>query len=226
MTTQHHHPSKESSVSPQLFQYLLDHSVRDTPVLHKCRAETQQMTESRMQISPDEGQFLMFLAKAIGAKRAIEVGVFTGYSSLCVASALPEDGLLVALDVSEEFTNKAKTYWEEAKVAHKIDLRLGPAIESLTQMINNGESGTYDLAFLDADKANYDLYFELCLQLIRPGGVITIDNVLWSGKVLNPEIQDADTVAIRNLNEKLHKDERITLSMLAMGDGVTLCFKN
>jgi predicted O-methyltransferase YrrM len=226
MSINHHHATKESSASSEVFQYLLDHSVRDTPVLERCRRETQAHPLAVMQISPDEGQFLHFLVKATNAKRIIEVGVFTGYSSICVATALPEDGKLIALDLNEEFTNKAREYWQEAGVAHKVDLRLGPAVASLQAMLDAGEEGTYDIAFIDADKINYDAYYELCLRLLRKGGVIAVDNVLWSGKVADATVQDDDTNAIRKLNDKIFQDSRVTNAILTLSDGVSLCYKN
>ncbi len=165
------------------------------------------------------------LVQLIGAKKTLEVGVFTGYSSLSVALALPEDGKIIAADVSEEFTAVARRYWQKAGVADKIDLRLAPALETLDNLLASGQAETFDFAFIDADKENYDGYYERTLQLIRPGGLIAIDNVLWSGRVADPQIQDENTQIIRNLNKKLHQDERVTLSLLPIGDGLTLALK-
>jgi caffeoyl-CoA O-methyltransferase len=178
-----------------------------------------------MQIGPEQGQLMALLAKLIGAKRCIEIGVFTGYSALVVALALPDDGKIVACDVNEEWTSIGKRYWKEAGVDHKIDLRLQRALRTLDSLIAAGESGNYDFAFIDADKPNYDAYYERVLQLLRPGGLMLIDNVLWSGKVADPEANDADTIAFKTLNAKLHQDERVDVSLLGIGDGVTLVRK-
>jgi len=183
------------------------------------------MKDSDMQISADEGQFLQMLVKLIGAKKTLEVGVFTGYSSLAVALALPEDGKVFALDVSEEYTNVARRYWKEAGVEHKIDLRLAPGVETLTKLIAEGHSGTFDFAFIDADKQNYYAYYEKTLELLRPNGLIAVDNVFWSGKVANESNQEERTICIREFNTKLKSDNRIDISMLAIGDGVTLARK-
>jgi predicted O-methyltransferase YrrM len=178
-----------------------------------------------MQIGPDQGQFMQLLVQAIGAKKTLEVGVFTGYSSLWTALGLPADGRIVACDVSEEFTAVARRYWKEAGVDSKIDLRLAPALETLDQLIQAGEESTFDFAFIDADKANYANYYDRALRLLRTGGLIGVDNTIWSGRVADENIQDEDTVAIRELNRKLHADERVTLSMLTVGDGLTLAMK-
>jgi caffeoyl-CoA O-methyltransferase len=178
-----------------------------------------------MQISPEQGQFMRLLIQLIGAKKTLEVGVFTGYSSLSVALALPADGKIIACDVSEEFTAIARRYWQEARVAEKIDLRLAPALETLDELLATGQAKTFDFAFIDADKENYDAYYERSLQLIRPGGLIAIDNVLWSGRIADPHIQDESTQAIRALNQKLRNDERVTLSLIPIGDGLTLALK-
>jgi predicted O-methyltransferase YrrM len=179
-----------------------------------------------MQISPEQGQFMALLVKLIGAKKTLEVGVFTGYSSLVVALALPADGKIVACDVSEEYTSVARRYWQQAGVADKIDLHIAPALETLDKLLTAGEAETFDFAFIDADKSNYDNYYERSLELIRPGGLIAIDNVLWSGKVADTEIQDNQTNKIRALNRKLHEDSRITLSLVPIADGLTLAMKN
>ncbi len=177
-----------------------------------------------MQIGPDQGAFLGLLAKLIGAKRCLEIGVFTGYSALSVALALPADGKIVALDISKDFTDRARPIWKEAGVEGKIDLRIAPALESLDKMIA-GHEGPFDFAFIDADKPNYDGYYERALTLLRPGGLIAIDNVLWSGAVANPEINDESTTALRALNKKIHGDARVDMALSTVGDGVMLARK-
>jgi predicted O-methyltransferase YrrM len=209
-----------------LYDYLLSVSLREPTILTQLRQETSQLPMSRMQISPEQGQFMALLVKLIGAKKTLEVGVFTGYSSLVVALALPADGKIVACDVSEEYTSIARRYWQQAGVADKIDLHIAPALETLDNLLTTGEAGTFDFAFIDADKSNYNNYYERCLELIRPGGLIAIDNVLWSGKVADTEIQDNQTNKIRALNRKLHEDSRITLSLVPIADGLTLAMKN
>ena len=209
-----------------LYDYLLSVSLREPTILTQLRQETAQMPRSIMQISPEQGQFMALLVKLIGAKKTLEVGVFTGYSSLVVALALPADGKIVACDVSEEYTSVARRYWQEAGVADKIDLHIAPALETLDKLLTAGEAVTFDFAFIDADKGNYENYYERCLELIRPGGLIAIDNVLWSGKVADTEIQDNQTNKIRDLNRKLHEDSRITLSLVPIADGLTLAMKN
>ncbi|MDD1416361.1 class I SAM-dependent methyltransferase [Dolichospermum sp. ST_con] len=209
-----------------LYDYLLSVSLREPIALTQLRQETSQMPNSRMQISPEQGQFMALLVKLIGAKKTLEIGVFTGYSSLVVALALPADGKIVACDVSEEYTSIARRYWQQAGVADKIDLHIAPALETLDKLLTAGEAGTFDFAFIDADKGNYENYYERSLELIRPGGLIAIDNVLWSGKVADTEIQDNQTNKIRALNRKLHQDSRITLSLVPIADGLTLAMKN
>jgi predicted O-methyltransferase YrrM len=211
-------------VNDVLWKYLMDHSIREHPAQAALRAATASHPYAGMQISPDQGQFMALLVKLLGARRAIEVGVFTGYSALTVALALPEDGRLLACDISDEYTRVGRPFWQQAGVAHKIDLRLAPAIETLDAELAAGAAGQYDFAFIDADKTGYDAYYERCLQLLRPGGLIAIDNTLWGGSVARPA-KDADTVALQQLNDKLHHDERIDLSLLAIGDGVTLARK-
>ncbi|HEY9599094.1 MAG TPA: class I SAM-dependent methyltransferase [Cyanophyceae cyanobacterium] len=209
----------------QLYDYLLSVSLRESQILRQLREETAQLPNARMQIAPEQGQFMAFLVQLLGARKALEVGVFTGYSSLCVALALPKEGQLIACDVSEEYTAVARRYWEAAGVSDKIDLRLAPALETLDQLLAEGQAGTFDFAFIDADKGNYDGYYERSLQLIRPGGLIAIDNVLWSGRVADPESQERNTQMIRALNEKLHEDERISLSLVPIADGLSLALK-
>jgi predicted O-methyltransferase YrrM len=212
-------------VDDRLHAYLLAVSLREPEVLAKLRAETARHALSGMQISPEQGQLMAFLVEALGVRRALEVGVFTGYSSTIVALAMPPDGRLVACDVSEEFTNVARRYWREAGVEDRIDLRLGPALDTLGTLIEQGASGSFDFAFVDADKENYLGYYEHCLTLLRVGGVIAFDNVLWSGRVADPNDQSESTKAIRALNEKIHGDERVTISLVPIGDGVLLAKK-
>jgi predicted O-methyltransferase YrrM len=212
-------------VTDDIHRYLVEHSVRVPDVLARLRAATASLPLAQMQIGPEQGQLLALLAKLVGAKRCIEVGVFTGYSSLAVALALPEDGRILACDVSEEWTAMARRFWREAGVEHKIELKLQPAVRTLEERLAAGEAGRYDFAFVDADKPAYDSYYELLLKLLRPGGLMALDNTLWSGAVLNPEEREPNTVALRALNDKLHRDERIDLSLLPVGDGVTLARK-
>jgi predicted O-methyltransferase YrrM len=213
------------AITESIYQYLCDHSLREDPILKDLRDHTYDMEERAMQIAPEQGQFMKMLVKLIGAKNTIEVGVFTGYSSLAIALALPEDGRIVACDVNPQYTSVAEKFWISAGVRDKIDLRIGPAKDTLLELINAGLTGTFDFAFIDADKINYDHYYELCLQLIRPGGLITVDNVLWGGAVSDDTINDVDTNSIRALNDKLHQDERIDLSLVPVGDGLTLAMK-
>ncbi len=212
-------------VTDTLYEYLLAASLRETDLQRRLREETAANPSARMQIAPEQGQFMGLIARMIGARRCLEVGVFTGYSSLAVALALPDDGRIVACDVSEEWTAVARRYWQAAGVAHKVELRLAPAIETLDALIAAGEAGAYDLAFIDADKTNYLEYYERVLVLLRPGGVVMTDNTLWSGRVADPEVGDADTVALRHYNEHLHRDERVDLSLVPIGDGLTLARK-
>jgi predicted O-methyltransferase YrrM len=218
--------SKESlGLNQQLYEYLLSVSLREDEVLTKLRQETSQHPAQIMQISPDQGQFMALLVKLLGAKKTLDIGVFTGYSSLVVALALPESGIVIACDRDPEATMIASRYWELAGVSHKIDLRLAPALETLDQLIDHGESGSFDFAFIDADKNNYSNYYERVLTLLRPGGMVAIDNVLWSGRVADPNDLDSKTSNIREFNRKLHQDNRVTISMLAIADGLTLALK-
>jgi caffeoyl-CoA O-methyltransferase len=212
------------NVDDVLYQYLIDHSVREHAAQAGLRAATRAHPHVGMQISPDQGQFMALLVKLMGARQAIEIGVFTGYSALTVAMALPDDGRLLACDISDEYTRIGRPFWQQAGVARKIDLRLAPALETLDAELAAGAAGRYDFAFIDADKTGYDAYYERCLKLLRPGGLIAIDNTLWSGAVARPS-GDADTLALQRLNLKLHGDERIDLSMLHIGDGLTLARK-
>ena len=205
--------------------YLVAHSVREHPVQRELREATAGMKHAGMQIGPDQGQLMQLLVAAIGARRTLEIGVFTGYSALSVALALPADGKIVACDVSEEWTTMARRYWEKAGVAGKIDLRLAPAVRTLDELLAAGEEGAFDFAFIDADKPRYGDYYDRCMRLVRRGGFIAIDNTLWSGKVADPAVEDDDTRAIRSLNDRLHRDARIALSMLPVGDGLTVALK-
>jgi predicted O-methyltransferase YrrM len=216
---------RQLNLDERLYRYVLEHSVREPGVLRELREETAKLPMGGMQIGPDQGQFMALLVKLIGARRCLEVGVFTGYSSLSVALALPDDGRIVACDVSEEWTSIARRYWKKAGVERRIDLRLGPALATLEALQAEDGTGRYDFAFIDADKGNYLGYYERCLALIRPGGLIAIDNTLWSGDVANPENQKGDTVSLRELNDALHADARVDIAMLTVGDGLTLARK-
>ena len=208
-----------------LYDYLLRESLREHPAQTALREATRTLPNAGMQISPEQGQFMSLLVKLMNAKRTIEIGVFTGYSALAVALALPADGRLLACDISDEFTRVGKPFWEKAGVAHKIDLRLQPAMTTLDACLAAGEAGRYDFAFIDADKTGYDGYYERCLQLLRTGGLIAIDNVLWGGSVARVGDASDDTQALRALNRKLRDDHRVDLSMLPIGDGLTLARK-
>lgn len=212
-------------LSEPLHQYLLEVAVRESALLARLRRETAELPQAGMQISPEQGQLLQLLVQLTGARRVLEIGVFTGYSSLCLAQALPEDGSLIACDRSEEWTGIARRYWQEAGVADRIDLRLGPALKTLGQLVDAGEAESYDLVFIDADKENYQNYFEHSLELVRVGGLIMIDNVLWSGNVVDDSDHTPDTVSIRELNRQLHEDRRIDMSLIPIGDGLTLARK-
>ena len=207
-----------------VYQYLLSHSLREHPAQVALREATRTHPHAMMQISPEQGQFMALLIRLLGARRTIEIGVFTGYSALSVALALPDDGKVLACDISDEYTRIGVPHWKAAGVAHKIDLQLAPALNTLDARINAGLQGQYDFAFIDADKSGYDAYYERCLTLLRVGGLIAIDNTLWSGKVATPA-EDADTAALQALNSKLHRDERVDISMLPIGDGLTLARK-
>lgn len=209
----------------KIYDYITSVSLREPPILRRLREETASQPMATMQIPPEHGQLLALLIQLMGARRTLEVGVFTGYSSLAVALALPSDGKIIACDVSEEYTSIARRYWKEAGVDHMIELRIKPAMETLHELIAQRQHGRFDFAFIDADKANYEGYYECALELVRAGGLIAIDNVLWHGKVIDAAVNDADTLAIRALNKKLLGDSRVTLSMLPVSDGLTLCCK-
>ena len=213
------------TLTDQLYRYLLEVSLREPDVLRRLREETAAHPQAQMQIAPEQGQFMAFLARLVGARKALEVGVFTGYSALAVTLAMPEDGRLVACDVSKEFTAVARRYWREAGVDHRIDLRIAPAIETLDALLSAGEAGSFDLAFIDADKTGYDAYYERALALVRSGGLIVLDNMLQDGKAADPSSTEPGVVAIRALNRKLRDDERVDLSLLPVADGITLARK-
>lgn len=217
--------SKRSLVSEAVERYAFSVMARETPLQKRLREETAPLPEAQMQIGPDQGAFMAMLVRLIGARRTLEIGTFTGYSSLAVASALPADGKLIACDVSEEWTRIARRYWQEAGVAGRIDLRLGPAKETLAGLLRDGGADTFDFAFIDADKEEYDAYYEFCLQLVRPGGLIAVDNALWSGAVAETTKNDAETTAIRALNAKIRDDGRVEACLLTVGDGVMLARK-
>jgi len=212
-------------VDANLYNYLLSISLREPEILTQLRTETAQHPYAMMQISPEQGQLMAWLIQLMGAKKVLEIGTFTGYSALVMALALPETGKIITCDINETDTAIAQRYWQKAGVNHKIDLRLAPALDTLEQLLQTEAANHFDFVFIDADKLNYDAYYENALQLLRVGGVIAIDNTLWGGQVANPEVQDESTVAIRTLNEKLHQDSRIALSLVPIADGLTLALK-
>ncbi len=216
---------KDLGLDQQLYEYLLSVSVQEAEVLQKLREETANHPGAIMQIAPEQGQFMALLVQLLGAKKTLEIGVFTGYSSLVVALALPADGKIIACDIDEESTAIARRYWQQAGVAEKVDLRIAPALETLDKLIEEGQTNTFDFAFIDADKRNYENYYEKALQLIRPGGLIAVDNVLWFGRVVDPQDEDKRTVAIRDFNQKLAQDERVKISLVPIADGLTLALK-
>jgi predicted O-methyltransferase YrrM len=213
------------TLTEELNAYLVDATLRDDPILAELREETAGMRWGGMQIAPEQGQFMALLIKLIDARRVLEVGTFTGYSALVMAKAMAEDGRLIACDVSEDYTAVARRYWQRAGVAHKIDLRLAPAVETLDRLLAEGGAGSFDFMFIDADKEGYDAYYERGLKLLRAGGLMAIDNVLWDGAVIDPSRDDSDTRAIRSLNEKVRNDSRIFPAMLPIADGLTLIWK-
>lgn len=213
------------NLTPKLYDYMQENSLREPQILQELRVQTHKMSMSHMQISPEQGQFMGLLIELLQAKKTLDIGVFTGYSALAVALALPQDGKVIGCDINGEWTKLAQRFWEAAGMAQKIDLRLAPAVETLQGLIEEGNANTFDFAFIDADKANYPVYYEQALQLVRPGGLIAIDNVLWSGKVADLNINDRDTAVIRELNARIKEDKRVTMSMLSIGDGLTLARK-
>jgi caffeoyl-CoA O-methyltransferase len=216
--------SRLLQITEKVHAYIEQVGVREHPALAHCREETAKLPMAMMQIGPDQGAFMALLAKLIGATRYLEIGTFTGYSALAVALAMPGNGRVVALDVSKEFTDRARGYWREAGVEEKIDLRLAPALDSLDAMIAAGE-GPFDFMFIDADKPNYDGYYERALKLVRAGGLIALDNMLWSGSVADDENQDNNPRVLRALNAKIHDDERVDMVLAALGDGIMLARK-
>lgn len=217
--------SKYTRLDDALYDYVLQMSLRESQVLSELRAETAALPLAVMQIAPEQGQFMAMLVKLMGARRAIEIGVYTGYSALIVAEALPDDGLLVACDIDAETTAIAQRYWRDGGVTHKIDLRLAPAAQTLNSLLEEGQAGSFDFAFIDADKSSYHEYYELCLRLLRPGGLIVVDNVLWGGAVLEAWASDNDTRAIQQFNTQIRRDERVDLSLLPIADGLSLLRK-
>ncbi len=217
--------SKRTQITGRLDTYVDAHWLRDSDVKRWLREETSKLPGGMMQVAADQGQLMALLARAIGARIAVEVGTFTGYSALCVAEALPPTGKLHACDVSEEWTRVGRRYWNEAGVADRIELHIGPALRSLDELINGGLAGHVDMAFIDANKTDYDAYYERCLRLLRPRGLMLIDNVLWGGSVADPDDHTADTLAVRALNAKLKDDDRIDLGLLPVGDGMTIALK-
>lgn len=213
------------NLTPKLYEYLLKNSLREPQILQQLRHKTAELSTARMQISPEQGQFMALLVELLGAKKTIDIGTYTGYSALTVALALPADGQVIACDINEEWTAIARHFWQEAGVSAKIHLKLAPALNTLDELIASNEVGTFDFIFIDADKLNYRNYYEKALQLSRPGGLITIDNVLWGGDVADETNQEPSTKAIRALNAALLKDERISLSIVPIGDGLTLARK-
>jgi predicted O-methyltransferase YrrM len=217
--------SKFTPLTESLYQYLWSSIDREPELLRQLRHETSALPLARMQIAPDQGQFMALLAQMTAARKVLEIGTFTGYSSLALALVMPAEGRVVCCDLSGEWTDIARRYWNQAGVADKIELHLQPALQTLEELLREGAEGSFDMAFIDADKENYRNYYEACLKLLRPGGLILIDNVLWGGSVIDEEINDIDTIAIRELNAALTNDLRITLSMLPVGDGLTLALK-
>jgi predicted O-methyltransferase YrrM len=216
--------SRLIKTTEEVINYVARVGAREHPVLGRCREETARLPNANMQIAPEQGAFLALLAKILGARQTFEIGTFTGYSALSVAFALPEGGRVVALDISREYTDRARQYWKEANMEPRIELRLAPAMESLDSMIAMRE-GPFDMAFIDADKSNYDAYYERTLKLLRPGGVVALDNMLWSGAVADPSINDPDTSALRALNAKIQSDDRVDMALATIADGVMLARK-
>lgn len=213
------------TLNDALYDYLLSVSLQELPVLKELRERTAQLPMAQMQISPEQGQFMQWLITMLNARRTLEIGVFTGYSTLVTALALPSEGSIVACDISAEYTAIAQEYWRRAGVAARIQLHLQPALQTLQQLLDIGEANSFDFAFIDADKENYQHYYEAVLQLLRPGGVIAVDNVLWGGRVIDAAINDSSTVAIRAFNQQLHTDRRVSITLLPLGDGLTLVRK-
>lgn len=212
-------------LSDEIYAYITDHTLREADVLRRLREETASHPEGKMQIAPEQGQFMALLVQMIGARRTLEVGVFTGYSSTAVALALPEHGKIVACDVNEEYTSVARRYWKEAGVDHKIELRIAPAVDTLDRLLKENRQGTFDFAFIDADKEQYDAYYERCLALLRRGGVMALDNMLAGGRIAAPGQDEPATLAIRRMNDKLQADDRVSISLVPIADGLSLALK-
>lgn len=213
------------AITDRVYDYLLSVSVREPPLLARLREETARDPSGEMQIAPEQGQFMALLVELLGARRAIEVGTFTGYSALCIAMAMPDDGKLICCDTSEEWTDIARRYWAESGVSGRIELAIRPALETLDALLADGEAGRFDFAFIDADKENYENYYERCLKLLRPGGLLAVDNTLWGGSVADPDQSDSEIDAIRRFNEALFDDKRVSISLVPIGDGMTLARK-
>lgn len=212
-------------VTPELDAYLKRVSLREHPALLRLREDTAKLQQGSMQITPELGQFFTLLVRLMNVRRAVEIGTFTGYSATSIALGIPAGGKLICCDASKEWTSRARQAWQETGVEDRVELRLGPAVATLDEMLSAGEAGTFDFAFIDADKANYAAYLERVHVLLRPGGLCVIDNVLWHGRLIDPAFQDADTVAVRAFNEALAKDDRFSISLLPVGDGITLALK-
>lgn len=217
--------SRTINLNNSLYRYLLDHSVGETALMRKLRETTSQQETGRMQISPEQGQFMALLVELLGAKHILEIGTYTGYSALCMARAMPADGELVCCDISREWTDIARSFWREAGVEKRISLHIAPALDTLERLIGQDKSGSFDMAFIDADKTNYLSYYERCLKLLRNDGLLLFDNTLWGGAAADPGNQDEDTRALRELNDRLHRDERLSISLVPIGDGLTLARK-
>jgi len=213
------------NLDDRLYAYLQDHSLREDDIARRLRETTAGLDMARMQIGPEQGQFMALLVELMGAYNLLEIGTFTGYSALCMARALPVDGRLVCCDISKEWTAIGRAFWEDAGVADRIDLHLAPAMNTLDKLLGNDQAGQFDIAFIDADKTNYLNYYERCLRLVRPGGLLMFDNTLWGGSVADDSVQDDDTRALRQFNDKLLADQRVSISLVPIGDGLTLARK-
>ena len=217
--------SKPELLTDPIYQYLLTHSLREPKILEALRQETASLANAKAQISPETGQFLSLLVELLQVENILEIGCFTGYSALVMALKLPTAGQLLTCDVNQAWTDIAKAFWQKAGVYDKIALHLAPAVETLTELVAKGRQNSFDLAFIDADKASYEQYYEYCLQLVRPGGLIILDNMLWYGKVADPKVNDRATQMIRQVNNKIHQDTRVSMSLIAVGDGLCLARK-